>query len=74
MEMGKGGGLQPIALLSCILHAGNPVAWLISDREDAAIMESFLQSVKSQSPTVPINAAMTGDGIIIYSACNQDCC
>ena len=42
--------------------AGNPVAWLISDREDAATMECFLQAVKSQSPTVLINAAMTDDG------------
>ena len=40
---------------------GNPVAWLISDREDAATIECFLQAVKSQSPTVSIHAAMTDD-------------
>lgn len=67
------GGLPPhnniiIIITShyCVLHAGNPVAWLISDREDAAIMECFLQAVKSQSPSVPINAAMTDDGIKLY--------
>ena len=42
--------------------AGNPVAWLISDREDEATIKCFLQAVKSQSPTVLINVAMTDDG------------
>ena len=41
---------------------GNPVAWLISDRKDAATIECFLQAVKSQSPTVSVHVAMTDDG------------
>lgn len=41
---------------------GNPVTWLISDREDAAIMECFLQAVKSKSPNVAIHVAITDDG------------
>lgn len=41
---------------------GNPVAWLLSDREDTATMECFLQAVKLKSPDIKINTAMTDDG------------
>lgn len=41
---------------------GNPVAWLISDREDTATLECFLQAVKIRSPTVAVTTAMTDDG------------
>ena len=52
-----------VCVIIACWHAGNPVTWLISDREDAAIIECFLQAVKSQSPCVPINATMTDDGM-----------
>ena len=45
-----------------IIISGNPVAWLVTDKEDVTTMECFLQAVKSRSPTVPIHVAMTDDG------------
>jgi len=41
---------------------GQPVAWCISDREDAAIVETFLQAVKNRAGDCNVQVVMTDDG------------
>lgn len=42
---------------------GQPVAWMISDREDSSVVHKLLEGMKTRSPHVSVNAIMTDDGM-----------
>lgn len=47
-------------VVSC--YSGQPVAWMISDREDHTVVQELLSKMKERSPDVRVNAIMTDDG------------
>ena len=40
-------------------YAGRPVAWCISDRETAEVIDVFLRCIQEQSPDVQVKVLMT---------------
>ena len=50
-------------MYSSTLHAGQPVGWCISDRENTEVLQVFLQSLKDRAPGTVVNVLMTDDGI-----------
>ena len=51
--------------------SGQPVAWLISDRESTEVMELFLAALKQQSPKTEVKVLMTDDGNARYNMTNN---
>ena len=49
------------------MHAGQPVAWCLSDRESSDVIEEFLRSVQAKSPLISVNVMMTDDGMTFYT-------
>lgn len=45
-----------------VLTSGQPIAWCISDREDATVVEAFLQAVKDRAKACRLRVVMTDDG------------
>lgn len=41
---------------------GQPIAWLISDREDHNVITVFLKSIKERSSETKVATLMTDDG------------
>ena len=51
-----------IHITTYLIHVGNPIAWCISDREDAIVIETFLKAVKERANECRVQVIMTDDG------------
>ena len=67
--------MAKVTLLSTVLYMymlnhdatfyiGEPIAWCISDRKTAEVIEIFLQWIKERSPSVDVKVLMTDDGTL----------
>ena len=46
---------------------GQPVGWCIADSEASEIIEIFLSSIKTRSPTTTVKVVMTDDGMNMHT-------
>lgn len=45
-----------------VMTIGQPVAWLISHKEDHLVIKIFLNAIKARSPDTTVKTIMTDDG------------
>ena len=61
-----------LLVTTCTLFVilGQPVAWLISDREDNMVIKLFLAQIKVHSPDTVVTTLMTDDGTYTCKFCS----
>ena len=51
----------PTQTYTCI-HAGQPVAWCVTDYETTEVLEMFLEKVNERNPGSKVSVLMSDDG------------
>ena len=60
LRTGLSTSLYVLTYLTFLL--GQPIAWCLSDPEDAVVVEAFLQAVKGRAAGCRVQVVMTDDG------------